>query len=567
MTKPRFDRYFRFDELTDFLTDLQRQHDHLMKLESIGRSFQGRHIWLCRVTDFASGDDTHKPAIWVDANIHSAELSGSTLCLLLLQKLVDGYGKDPVLTHCLQTRTFYICPRVNPDGAEWALASVPKLVRSSVRPYPYPLDSPGPGLEQQDIDGDGRVLTMRIPDPNGAWKVCPSQPRLLIPREPTETEGRFYRLLPEGTIQDYDGVHIPLQAKKEQLDLNRNFPAQWREEFEQKGAGAYPTSEPEVRAIVDFIANHANIGAGIALHSYSGALLRPYSYKPDHDMPGEDLWTYEKIGEYGSRMTGYPAVSAYHEFRYHPNEIITGALDDWLYDIRGVFGWTVEIWSPQRQAGIKDYKFIDWYRSHPLEDDIKLLAWSDSILDGKGYVDWYPFEHPQLGPVELGGWDSLFTFWNPPPALLEKEITPIAEWIIWHVRILPRLEWHKIDIQALGADSYRIYAAVNNVGWLPTYVTKNALKRNLSRGVIFEILLAPEATLEHGPRQIEVEQLEGRAYKRSSPCGFGGYVADPTDDRCAASWVVRCASPAEIEIVARHDRAGSLSHRVQIGKR
>ena len=72
----------------------------------------------------------------------------------------------------------------------------------------------------------------------------------------------------------------------------------------------------------------------------------------------------------------------------------------------GVYGWTVEIWSPQRQAGIEEYKFIDWYREHPLEDDLKLLKWSDEVLDGKGYVDWYPFEHPQLGPVELGGWDQ-----------------------------------------------------------------------------------------------------------------------------------------------------------------
>lgn len=563
MTKPRFDAYYRYAELAEFLTALQRQHSQLIKLESIGRSFRGLDIWLCRVTDYMTGDDTQKPAIWVDANIHSAELSGSTACLLLLQKLVNGYGKDPELTTCLQTRAFYICPRLNPDGAEWALANVPKLVRSSVRPYPY-TDEPLGGLEPSDVDGDGRLLTMRIPDPNGAWKVYPTEPRLMIPREPTETDGRFYRLLPEGTIHGYDGFQIPLQTKKEQLDLNRNFPAQWREEQDQKGAGPYPASEPEVRAAVDFIAKHPNIGAGITLHSYSGALLRPSSYKPDQDLPGEDLWMYQKIGEYGSRMTGYPAVSAYHEFRYSPNEVITGAFDDWLYDVRGLIGWTVEIWSPQRQAGIKDYKFIDWYRTHPIEDDLKLLAWSDSALEGKGFVDWYPFEHPQLGPVELGGWNALFTFWNPPTHLLEKEITPIADWIIWHCRILPRLAWHQTQVTPLGDDSYRVTVSVHNTGWLPTYVTKHSLNRKLTRGVIFEITLPDYAELIHGERRVEVAQLEGRAYKRSSTCGFGGYVADPTDDRCKASWVVRSARPADIEVAARHDRAGAISQRVRL---
>ena len=81
--------------------------------------------------------------------------------------------------------------------------------------------------------------------------------------------------------------------------------------------------------------------------------------------------------------------------------------DDWLYDHLGVFAWTVEIWSPQRQAGILEGfdketkpgagKFTTWWREHPFEDDVKLLQWSDEKLDGKGFVNWYPFQHPQLG--------------------------------------------------------------------------------------------------------------------------------------------------------------------------
>ncbi len=60
----------------------------------------------------------------------------------------------------------------------------------------------------------------------------------------------------------------------------------------------------------------------------------------------------------------------------------------------------------QREAGITDYKFIEWYREQAVEADLKLLAWNDAVLGGKGFVDWFAFDHPQLGPVELGGWDS-----------------------------------------------------------------------------------------------------------------------------------------------------------------
>ena len=156
------------------------------------------------------------------------------------------------MTRALDTRAFYVCPRINPDGAEWALADKPKWVRSSTRPYPYDEDEIE-GLTVEDIDGDGRILQMRIPDPNGLWKDHPEQPGLMVRRDPIETGGTYYRILPEGTVEDWDGYTLRVKKAKQGLDLNRNFPASWRQEFEQLGAGPYPTSEPEVRAVVSFI--------------------------------------------------------------------------------------------------------------------------------------------------------------------------------------------------------------------------------------------------------------------------------------------------------------------------
>jgi hypothetical protein len=74
----------------------------------------------------------------------------------------------------------------------------------------------------------------------------------MVPREPGEFGGQYYRVMPEGTLLHYDGLKITANPDREGLDLNRNFPAYWRQEFEQVGAGPYPTSEPEVRAMVDF---------------------------------------------------------------------------------------------------------------------------------------------------------------------------------------------------------------------------------------------------------------------------------------------------------------------------
>lgn len=560
MPEVRFDTYYRYDDLSRILQSYGEEYPHLARVESIGKSYEGRDIWLVTVTNFATGKDKEKPAFWVDGNIHASEVSSSSACLYLIHKLLSEYGSHPEITRCLDTRTFYICPRLNPDGAEWALADKPKIIRSSTRPYPYD-EEPLGGLVIEDIDGDGRILWMRIPDPNGAWKICPDEPRLMVRRAPEETGGRYYRLLPEGRLEDYDGALIHIQPKKERLDLNRNFPEHWRQEHEQQGAGPYPTSEPEVRAAVHFIVNHPNITGGVSFHTYSGLLLRPYSHQSDEAFPAEDLWTYQKIGQKGTELTGYPNISVYHEFRYHPKEVITGVFDDWLYDHLGVFAWTVEIWSPQRQAGITEYKFIDWYREHPLEDDKKLLQWSDEGLGGKGYVDWYEFEHPQLGKVELGGWNALYCWYNPPLELLEKEIALFPDWLVWHLLISPKLEIHEASVKPLGNGTYRVRLVLQNSGWLPTYITKKALEKKLVRGVVCEIELPEGATLETGKVREELGQLEGRAYKPSAP---SVWASDPTDDRLKVEWVVRAPAGSVIKLIARHERAGVVQTELRL---
>ncbi|MGH8802606.1 MAG: M14 family zinc carboxypeptidase, partial [Casimicrobiaceae bacterium] len=136
MPEIAFDRFYRYAELTDILHALAREHPELVAIESIGRSHEGRDIWVLTVTRTATGAAADKPAFWVDGNIHATEVAASAAALYFLHALVTRDGSDPEVTRALDTRAFYICPRINPDGAEWALAERPKWVRSSTRPYP-----------------------------------------------------------------------------------------------------------------------------------------------------------------------------------------------------------------------------------------------------------------------------------------------------------------------------------------------------------------------------------------------------------------------------------------------
>ena len=122
-----------------------------------------------------------------------------------------------------------------------ALAANPRYVRSGTRPYPY--SEPLAGLHEEDIDGDGRILQMRIRDPHGDWKISSLDNRLMEKRGPDEHEGEFFRLLPEGRLEEFDGVEIKLAKPLQGLDFNRNFPFEWQPESTQAGAGPFPASE------------------------------------------------------------------------------------------------------------------------------------------------------------------------------------------------------------------------------------------------------------------------------------------------------------------------------------
>jgi Zinc carboxypeptidase len=547
----RFDRFYTYAELEETLGAWVSEFRTLCQVESIGKSHEGREIPLVTVTNLDTGSPEEKPAIIVHAQIHASEFTGTTAALALVDRLLHGHGEDERVTHALDTRTFYVVPRVNPDGPE-AVLKDGRWRRSSVRPYPRV--EPEDGLHREDLDGDGRVLFMRQPDANGPWKPHPDDPRLLVARGPDDIEGDFYRVLPEGTIRNWDGVTISVAPMFEGLDLNRNWPADWAPESEQLGAGPYPASEPETRALIQAIVDRPNITGYIGYHTFSGVHLRPYSARADDDFPTPDLRAYELIGAEATRLTGYPAISIFHDFKYHPKQVIRGGDVDWLYDHLGVIAWVTEFWSPQRAAGISDYHFIEWIREHPPEDELALLKLADQ--HGEGYVDWYPFEHPQLGPVELGGWDLVRFWFNPPLSRLEEEVRPHADFALVLALASPRLQVKSFEATPAGEGAYRLRLVLENAGWLPTSATQKALERKAVRPIEASLELPEGARVVSGKEREEAGQLEGRVEHRN--VYWWGTDVFSTSNRGKVEWVVEAPAGARIGVVARHERAGTV---------
>lgn len=547
-----FDRHLRYDELVAWLRQVAEARPDLVSVETYGRSHEGRDLWLVTLTDRATGPHDTKPAHWVDASIHAVELTATVAACYLIDRLVTGWSAgDETVTRALRTRTFYVVPRVNPDGAEWVLADRPRWRRSSTRPWPWRDGHRWPGLEIDDVDGDGRILGMRIADPHGGWTPHADDERLLVPVPPAGVPDGTptYRLLAEGTIADYDGFTIPTPLPVEGLDLNRNYPAGWGTNV--PGSGDHPLSEPEVDALVRAIVARPNVCGFNAYHTSGGWLLRPSSTKPDSQLAPTDVWVWNQFAEVGRELTGYPAHSVREDFTWDPADTMSGASDDWAYEHLGVYGWTTEFWDIVQLATGTSQSTHFWYTGPTDAERLAVLRWCDENHPA-GHVDWYPFDHPQLGPVELGGWDWLTTWANPPDHLLREEVAPHADFAVHQALSSPRLDIVHTRVASLGNGAWRVEAGIANTGWLPTDVTALARKQQLVRPIVAE-LRGDGVEILDGPARRTFGQLEGRAALRFQK------EIDGTPDRVLATWVVHAPTGATVTLEAFHDRSGRIS--------
>ncbi len=546
----KLNTYYKYAELTQYLKDVEENYPELASLESIGKSWEGRDIWAMTLTNTATGCPSDKAAIYVDGNIHAGEVTAAMVALATIDRLVSQFGYDEEVTHLMNTKTFYILPRVNPDGAEKYLTT-PHQLRSSVRPYPEEGIADLPGLHPDDVDGDGKILWMRVHDDHkGEWRISAKDKRIMLPRRPGERKGPFYRIYKEGFINQFDGEPFAYHRTPWGLDLNRNFPSNWSNE--NKSGGTYPTAEPEVKAIVDFILAHKNIGALNCLHTTGGFYYRnPYTYK-DEEMDQDDLRSTIEIAREGFYNTGYSDIKSNNR----------STLTEWAYEHLGMIGYTTELWNRQSRAGLTREMLADAQTVEAKEAiELKLLEWNDRELCGRGFIDWKPFDHPQLGQVEIGGWEYKFCSQNPPHQLLEQECHKNALWMLAHASALPEVAIGEVTTEKQKEGLYKLTVQCENHGYLPTYITN----KGKAIGAVKPDSLHLEGegfTVFAGKPKAEIDFLEGYMNgQQSRYLSFGD----------AAKSVKKCVFiidapelPCTINLKLKSQRGGTVTKTITI---
>jgi hypothetical protein len=534
----KFDKYHTLNEIGAYLRAVTTRHSKLSRLVEIGRSRGGLPIFAVEIHNPDTGPINEKPAFYVDGNIHGGEVLAGEAALHFIDHLLSSYGRDQRITTLLDYHTFYVVPIVNPDGRA---ISADSSSRENHRWNIRPTDLDGDGWVDEDppddLDRDGRILRMRALDPEGQWKISPDDDRLMLRRGEDEKAGTFYRVMTEGLDNDGDGELN--EDRVGGVDLNRNFPANWS--AKQFASGPFPLSEPESWALANYITSRPNIAAIHTYHTSGGLILRfPTLFGQDWDYPQSDLDDYNAIAVEGAEITGYANYANDKQAivdLMHPGH---GVFNDWGSKIFGVLAITTELW----KHGEGSFRDPDYQK--------KLLKWNEEALEGKGFVTWYPFDHPQLGRIELGGWDT-FSISSPPEPMIAGEVERNTQWILTFAEKLPRMEILEVAARPEpGGMVVEIEATVANVGWMPT-ATAYAAEILETAEPVRVLLALTNAERVEGLPDIELGVLPGA--REQGPV------------RKTSRWRVRlvdASRAASAEVVVVSEKAGTVREQVDL---
>jgi hypothetical protein len=466
----------------------------------LGQSGFGRPI---EIVHLHRSGTSGKPAILIVGGIDprhggSAEVAGG-----LAAKLAE------TATAALERGDVYIVPRLNPDGVEGDPAH-PHLrpERASKPALPGAIDADRDGRYNEDppvdLDGDGRILQMRIKDPapgsglKAEWVAEESDPRLLRRADRAKGERPVYALLTESRDADGDGLFG--EDGFDGAEVDRNFPYHWPEFRDE--AGKYPLSEPESRVLAEWMEAHDEVVAVVVLAPADNLVNTPPGGKMDEtgDAPATnhvldaDRPVYERVGE------KFKEITRQKEAPQRDNE---GTLQGWAYAQRGIWSFTTPGWvrpdqmkesegekhaekkeekaehaegdskqkAPDEKPAEKKPEAHDKPKGKKAEgDDAKWIAISDALVTaGKpgGFVDWKPFRHPQLGDVEIGGFVPGFRF-SIPADEIGRVTDEQGKFIADLLGRLPRLAVRGPRVERLGDGIWRISVEAVNEGELPT---------------------------------------------------------------------------------------------------
>ncbi len=502
-----WDRWLDHDEIGERMQLMAETWPEFLDLQSIGESYGGREMWLMTINNPETGAEEDKAAMMIEANVHGNEIQGAEVVLYTIWYLMENYGEIEDVTRLVDERVFYMLPSVNPDGRDYFLDEA----GSGGRTGHVPVDSDGDGAFDEDgpddLNGNGVIEQIRKFVPGeGNYTTDPRDPRIMRPVPPGET-GDWVMLGSEGIDNDDDGRinEDPVGG----YDPNRNYASDWQPNYIQGGSMNYPFELPEARAINDFQMAHPNIAGFQSFHNTGGMILRGPGAAWQGRYPADDIAVYDELGEWGERMLPYYDYIVIWQGLY----TVHGGSIDWTNDGLGIVSFSNELWnggqyfnSPLLQEQQRD-------ADQPISGEYGRYFFDDFLELGEQFVEWAPFQHPEYGEVEMGGWKKLSGRVNPRFMSMELFHRNMA-FTLYHADMMPLMTMGETSVERVEGDVYRVRVDITNERLIPT-ITARAEENHVVRPDLItvdgdvEVIAAGWVPSKHrpGPTQL-IDQAE-----------------------------------------------------------
>lgn len=553
-----------------------------------------RPVYLLEIGNEIGESDKAHPSVFVGSNLEGNRPLATEAAIYLAEQILN----DP---SNYDTVNWYIIPVGNPDAAmhyfQDPLCGDARNDLPSNDDRDEQTDEDGP----DDLNRDGLITRMRVKHPDGEWIPSEDDPRLMRKADPRKGEKGMYRIYSEGIDNDGDGLYN--EDGKGGTNVNMNFPFLFQN-FTEAG-GLYPGSTPESYAVMEFVFSHPDIAMIFSFGATNFCLNPPEGGRkgeadlnrirvPERqarmfNLDASRTYTMDELvalvrAEYPgeqfdeSDIAGFlnlgPAVNPqeedlvfykkysqdYREYlkergetgdRFGPDAAREGSMELWGYFHVGVPVFSMDLWgvpmipadTSRAGASRAPDKGREGAEADVANREIALLSFSDSLLNGKGFIDWQSFDHPSLGEVEIGGF-APYSFSTPPYHMVDSILARKVPWVLKLAGELPDLRIFDIRITETGSGVFELEVWVENNSYIPFPTAMG--KRNRQPAPAVLVLGGDQVELLSGYRRTPVRNV-------------------PAMSRVKMKWILHTDDPAEIVLKLESKTAGGDQHSVKIG--
>jgi len=460
-----------------------------------------------------TGTKDSKPGIAIFGGVEGSHLLGKELAMGFAGTLLKE-ATTAEIKGLLDKITFYVFPDVSPDATEQYFSKVKyernfnSVSTDDDKDFVFDEDP------YEDLNQDGFITSLRIKDATGRIIESDEDKRIMVEADLSKGQTGSYLLFTEGIDNDKDDK---LNEDGEGgVNFNRNFTFNY-EEF-GLNSGLHAVSEPETKAVADFLFSHFNIYMTIAFGPQDnlGQPLKASERQPSVLTAGNEQGPGQGMSRGERPQTGDRRMSAITK----SDEIINKLVSDKYHEITGVKGSPVS----KTTAG----NFMDWAYFHygrysfstpawwfPLEKvknpETAFLKFAEKKKINDVFVPWTEFNHPDFPgkKAEIGGIRP-FVMINPPADTLDAMISNNYRFITVIAGMHPELEFLDIKTENAGENIFRVSLSVHNKGIFSTCAEVGDIN-TFTRIMRISVEPGKGQSLISGEKVQRIRRLEGDA--------------------------------------------------------